>query len=196
MTLSPDEVRPHVVTLAGLLDGMRKTDFTPRFEFREYWRQLQAEVSALAGLLPENLPLSDAGAEAEAAGDSAEQRAAMADWDRYWDEVDLLPPEAPLPPVMIERLAGLGWTVTRTVPPGDDGQCTASSWKASDGSHQPYGPGAYNRCTRDAVPAHAEHVDDFGNVFLFNPHAAGGQRDPRVKVIRHQPRPAQAGDPS
>ena len=53
-TVLADKVRIHVVTLAGLLDGMRKIDFRPGFEFSEYWRQLQEATTAIAGLLPEN----------------------------------------------------------------------------------------------------------------------------------------------
>lgn len=61
--------------------------------------------------------------------------------------------------------------------PAPDGQCIASSWQTKD-SHRPYGPGGYNRCTYDADPPHREHMDDFGNIFLFNPDGK-----PRVKVI-------------
>ena len=63
---------------------------------------------------------------------------------------------------------------------GDD-TCTASSWGGQ--GHKPYGPGGYNRCV--VKGPHTEHTDDFGNVFLFNPDAAGGNADPRVRVLRH-----------
>jgi prevent-host-death family protein len=54
--VSADEVRKHVVTLAALLDGMRKIAFRPEGEFRDYWKLLQDEVVTLADLLPENAP--------------------------------------------------------------------------------------------------------------------------------------------
>jgi hypothetical protein len=53
-TVLAGDLRVHVVALAGLLDGMRKIDFRPGFEFGEYWRQLQEATFAIAGLLPEN----------------------------------------------------------------------------------------------------------------------------------------------
>jgi antitoxin (DNA-binding transcriptional repressor) of toxin-antitoxin stability system len=52
--VSANEVRHHVVTLATLLDGMRKIAFRPEGEFRDYWKLLQDETAALADLLPEN----------------------------------------------------------------------------------------------------------------------------------------------
>jgi len=53
-TVTAGDLRIHVVTLAGLLDGMRKIDFRPGYEFSEYWRQLQEATTAIASLLPEN----------------------------------------------------------------------------------------------------------------------------------------------
>jgi prevent-host-death family protein len=52
--VSAREMRQHVVTLIGLLDGMHKIAFTPEGRFRSYWEQLNSAVDALAGLLPEN----------------------------------------------------------------------------------------------------------------------------------------------
>jgi prevent-host-death family protein len=52
--VSADEMRKHVVHLAGLLDGMRKTQLTG--EAQSYWKHLQAATRALADLLPENAP--------------------------------------------------------------------------------------------------------------------------------------------
>jgi hypothetical protein len=81
-----------------------------------------------------------------------------------------------------------GGRLRRTEPPGDeeDGRCTASSWGGA--SHKPYGPGGYNRCVIDG--AHEVHRDDFGNEFTWNPDAAGGQKDPRVRVLREPGEPA------
>lgn len=53
--MTADQVRIHVVTLAGLLDGMRKIAFAPEGDFREYWKQLNDAVLELAALLPENV---------------------------------------------------------------------------------------------------------------------------------------------
>jgi hypothetical protein len=61
----------------------------------------------------------------------------------------------------------------------DESRCTASSWGGK--SHQPYGPQGMNRCTKNVLPVH-EHADEFGNVFTFNPDAAGGRTDPRVRI--------------
>ncbi len=57
--------------------------------------------------------------------------------------------------------------------------CEASSWRGA--SHQPYGPGGFNRCVLED-DGHTEHRDDFGNVFIFYME---GQRV-RFKVIRHE----------
>jgi prevent-host-death family protein len=59
--VSADEVRHHVVTLAGLLDGMRKIAFEPDGEFQRYWKQLSAATAELADLLPENAPVTEGG---------------------------------------------------------------------------------------------------------------------------------------
>jgi prevent-host-death family protein len=56
--VSAGEVRKHVVHLAGLLDGMRKV--TPPGEVRSYWKHLQDATAALADLLPENAPETEA----------------------------------------------------------------------------------------------------------------------------------------
>lgn len=69
--------------------------------------------------------------------------------------------------------------------PPDDEECTASSWGGY--SHKPYGPGGWNQCLLRGD--HDEHRDGFGNVFLFNPDAKGGNKDPRVKVLRRESSP-------
>ena len=54
--VSAYEVRGHVVTLAGLLDGLRKYIHPeiPESTFADYWKQINEQVSQLADLLPEN----------------------------------------------------------------------------------------------------------------------------------------------
>ena len=54
--VSAREVRHRVVTLAGLLDGMRKYIHPeiPQSTFAEYWQKINKAVGELAGLLPEN----------------------------------------------------------------------------------------------------------------------------------------------
>jgi len=54
--VSANEVRKHIVTLAALLDGMRKYIHPeiPESVFTDYWGQLNAAVAQLADLLPEN----------------------------------------------------------------------------------------------------------------------------------------------
>ena len=55
--VSAREMRAHVVTLAGLLDGMSKLfDFAPGGNYRDELRQLSNATSGLAALLPENAP--------------------------------------------------------------------------------------------------------------------------------------------
>ena len=55
LPVSADEVRKHVVHLAGLLDGMSKIEFRPGADFRDYWQDLVDATAKLADLLPENV---------------------------------------------------------------------------------------------------------------------------------------------
>jgi hypothetical protein len=54
--VSAREVRNRVVTLAALLDGMRKYIHPeiPESTFADYWKKINEQVLQLAGLLPEN----------------------------------------------------------------------------------------------------------------------------------------------
>lgn len=54
--VSAREVRNRVVSLAGLLDGMRKYIHPeiPESTFADYWKKINEQVSELADLLPEN----------------------------------------------------------------------------------------------------------------------------------------------
>jgi len=60
------------------------------------------------------------------------------------------------------------------------GRCEVSSWQGT--SQRPYGPGGYNRCIRSSGDHH-EHLDEWGNRFIVNPDAAGGQHDPRFRRL-------------
>jgi len=60
------------------------------------------------------------------------------------------------------------------------GRCEVSSWQGK--SQRPYGPGGYNRCVKPSGD-HREHLDEWGNRFIVNPDAAGGQHDPRFRRL-------------
>jgi len=78
----------------------------------------------------------------------------------------------PLPVRDVVHLAADGEPAT--------GRCEVSSWQGK--SQRPYGPGAYNRCIRSSGDHH-EHLDEWGNRFIVNPDAAGGQHDPRFRRL-------------